>query len=84
MEMPSHEQITAAFAEARREQAFWQENYRRFAKQYPDRFLAVRDGEVIAVADDPFELADAIRALGFEPSQVWTSFVPAEPMRLLL
>ncbi len=84
MEMPSAEEVAAAFAEAKREQAFWQDNYQRLAKQYPDQFLAVRAGEVIAVAGDPFELAEKIRALGFEPPQVWTSFVPAEPMRILL
>ena len=84
MEMPTREEIIAAFAEAKREQAFWQENYHRLAKQYPNQFLAVRDGEIIAVASDPFELADKIRALGFEPPHVWTRFISAEPMRLLL
>ncbi len=84
MEMPSAEEVAAAFAEAKREQAFWQENYQRLAKQYPDKFVAARDDELIAVAGDPSELAEKIRALGFEPPQVWTSFVPAEPMRILL
>ena len=84
MEMPSAEEVAAAFAEAKREQAFWQENYQRLAKQYPDKFVAAADHELTAVADDPFELAENIRALGSEPPQVWTSLLPAEPMRSLL
>lgn len=84
MDLPTQEAIAAMFREAWREQAFWQENYQRLALEYPDKHLAVRDGEVIAVGDDPFDLVDKIRALGIEPGDVWTSFIPAQPMRLLL
>jgi hypothetical protein len=84
MRTPAPEEILARFREAWRESEFWQENYQRLAKEYPDLFLAVHNSEVIAVGKDPWELADNIRAVGFEPPDVWTSFIPAKPMRLLL
>ncbi len=84
MDLPTPEAIAAMFREAWREQAFWQENYQRLALEYPDKHLAVRDRDVIAVGADPFDLADKIRALGFEPHEVWTRYISAQPMRILL
>ncbi|MGH2587731.1 MAG: DUF5678 domain-containing protein, partial [Dehalococcoidia bacterium] len=81
---PASEEVLAWFREAWRESGFWQENYQRLAKEYPDQHLAVRDGEVIAVGKDPWELVSNIRAAGFEPSDVWMRFIPAKPLRLLL
>jgi hypothetical protein len=82
--MPSDDEIRAMFAEARREQAFWEEHYPRLVQEHPDRFIAVREGKVIAVGNDPYELADAIRAAGFEPGQVWPKFMMATPIRYIL
>ena len=82
--MPSDDEIRAMFAEARREQAFWEEHYPRLVEQFPDQFIAVHEGEVIAVATHPYELAETIRAAGFEPRQVWSSFMMATPIHYIL
>jgi hypothetical protein len=36
------------FAEGEREQAFWHEHWRELMDQYPEEFVAARDGHVIA------------------------------------
>lgn len=78
--LPSNDEIRAMFAEAWRETAFWQENYERLRHEYPDQYVAVRDGEVTASAADLWEIDARVRSLGLKWPTVWTSFVPKEPM----
>ncbi len=82
--LPSKEEIAAAFAEAWRETEFWQENYERLRHEYPDLWVAVKDGEVIDTDRDQWTLLQRLRAAGLERPHVWTSFVPKEPMSLML
>ncbi len=82
--LPSNDEIQAMFAEAWRETAFWQENYERLPHEYPDQYVAVRDGEVIAVADDAWGIVAETDKLGLVWPDVWTSFVPREPIALML
>lgn len=84
MDMPTTEEIVARIREAERASAFFQKNYDSLRRQYPDQHIALREGEVVAVGSDSWELVDTIEAAGFGLSDVWTFFVPAEPMRLLL
>jgi hypothetical protein len=59
-------------AEARR--AFWNKHYERFLKEYPDQFVAVRDGEIVATSPRLVELADQLEARGLAPTDVWIEF----------
>jgi hypothetical protein len=82
--MPSDEEIMAAHAEKWREAMFWQESYERLRHEYPNLWVAVKDGEVIDTDTHQWPLLQRLRAAGLEWPQVWTSFVPREPMSLML
>jgi hypothetical protein len=57
--------------DAEREDAFWDAHHDAFLEEYPDQFVAVRDGEVVAVAYDLRDLLASLRALGIEPTEAW-------------
>ena len=82
--LPSKEEILAGLAEAKRETIFWIDNYERFRHEYPDLWVSVRDGEVIDTDTDYERLRERLDAAGLERPEVWTSFVPREPMSLIL
>ena len=57
--------------DADREDAFWQTHYGEFLVKYPDQFVAVRDGRVVATAYDLRDVLAAVRAQGFDPTDTW-------------
>ena len=72
-----------AWQDAEREHAFWQERADEFLQKYPDQFVAVRDGEVVAVAYDIRDLLAMLRARGMEPTEVWFRFFHTNPYAAL-
>ena len=84
MEMPTTEEVAAAFAEARREQAFWEEHYQRLVQEYPDQFVAVRDGAVVATGKNLDDLSASIEAAGLGLRQVWSAYMHATPVHWVL
>jgi len=73
-----------ALEEARAEQEFWETNYQKFLELYPDKFVAARDGEVVAADEDLQQIILRIEAKGLEPQDVKIRFVTANPQFLLL
>lgn len=61
--------------EADRERAFWNEHYQDFVQKYPDQFVAVHDGQVIAVSDDLEPFIRAIKDKGYAPGKVWSKYI---------
>jgi hypothetical protein len=84
MNMPTDDELVARIREAERASAFFQDSYDTFRLQFPNQHIALREGKVVAVGDDSWDLVNTIEAAGMLLSDVWTFFVPAEPMRLLL
>jgi hypothetical protein len=84
MEMPPLEEAVARIREAERASAFVRENYERLRHEYPNKRIALHDFEVVATGNDSWELVDNVQAAGFDLADVWTFYIPAEPMRLLL
>jgi len=74
-----------SFAEATAIQAFWERNYARFTELYPERFVAVKDEEVVLVAEELGELLDGLAALGLDPKDdVAIEFVSTRSHSLIL
>lgn len=46
--IPGLEEAREAWEEADHEQNFWRDHYSELLQQYPDQFVAVREGAVIA------------------------------------
>jgi hypothetical protein len=82
--LPPQEEIMAMFEEAKRETAFWIANYERHRHEYPDLWVAVRDGAVIDTDSEQEPLLARLRAAGLEWPIVWTDFVPKEPRSFIL
>jgi len=83
---PSEESIRAAFAEAKKEDAYWQEHYQELIGRYPDQFVAVAraNGEVVVTDPDLYGLLDALEAARIPVQQVWVKFIAATPIHLML
>lgn len=77
-------ELKALFEESERRSTFWSEHYQEFIEKYPDQFVAVHNGEVIAVNPDLFGLVADVTKLGLTPRQVWSRFIEATPLPLQL
>ncbi len=76
--------IHAAFREAEREDAFWKKHHKRLLRQYPDQWVAVRDGEVIATSSDLLGIVNELEQLGLKPTQAWLQYLNAHPLPMIL
>jgi hypothetical protein len=74
-EPPSHEEINTRWQEAERQRLFWEEHYQEFLRAYPDQFVAVHDGDVVAVSDDLQDLNASLKRLRLQPSDVWVRYI---------
>ena len=71
--------------EARAIHEFWAEHIEAFREKYPDRFVAVRDGKVVADDPDLVMLVYRLRDIGLDArADVAIEFVGSEPANLLL
>ena len=81
---PSLEGAHEAWGAAEAEQSFWREHYGELLEQYPDQFVAVREGAVIAANPDLHQLLQSLKRQGIEPTSVWLRFLATDPRRLML
>lgn len=82
--IPSLEGLRERFYERDRELQWWADHHAELVKLYPDQFVAVRDGSVVAVADDIVDLRQKLaeKSLGFD--DVISSFIRSDPSKLIL
>ena len=82
--IPSLEGLRERFHERGIEVQWWADHQAEFVKLYADQFVAVRNGVVVAVADDIVELRQKLaeKALSFD--DVISSFIRSDPSKLLL
>jgi hypothetical protein len=82
--IPNLEEARKAWEAAELEQGFWREHYGELVQQYPDQFVAVRDGHVVAANPDLQQLFRSLKHQGIRPTQVWLRFLATDPRRLML
>jgi len=75
--------VREAFRTAEVEQAFWEANYKQFLALYPDRFVAVLNGCVIATDADLLQLIRTLEAMGHPTADVRIRFIASDPKFLL-
>lgn len=76
MPAPSIEGLLPALALGRERQLWWDAHYAELLALYPERFVAVKDGEVVATSEDLFLILDDVHALGLRsPEDVSIEFV---------
>jgi len=81
---PPLENAIAALREAQREQAYWTANERRLTADYPDQFVAVLNGRIVATAGTLEDLYTKLRDGNIEPRRAWLRFLSATPRQLIL
>ena len=59
------------------ELAYWRTHHAALWRRYPDRYVAVYAGEVIADDADLVRLLDELRARNLDPAHAWVRFIPA-------
>lgn len=84
MATPSLNGARKAWKEAERERAFWEANYGHLLEHYPDQFVAVHDGKVVATGTDLLALTDELKTKGIEPQAAWVRFMTADPRHIQL
>ncbi len=80
---PGLEGLGEAWAAAEAEDAFWREHYSQLLEQFPDQFVAVHDGHVVATSTDLQGLLQSLDERQLEPRQVWMRFVTADVRRVM-
>ena len=74
-----------SLAEAEAIQRFWEEHYLELLKAYPEQFVAVKDGRVIAAHSDLAMLAYELRDRGLDArTDVAIQFISSRSATLLL
>jgi hypothetical protein len=81
---PVPPEILALFRDAEAAQQFWNEHFDELRVQYPDQYVAVRHGAVIAHAGSLDELEDMLKLKGLGFRDVWFQYLSRETLELLL
>jgi hypothetical protein len=78
------EAALAAWRRAEEEQAFWDAHGAELVRQYPDQYIAVDAGQVVAASSDLQQVVAELGEKGLEPAKVWIRFLDAHPTTLVL
>ncbi len=74
-----------SFEEAARIRQFWSEHYGEFLRLYPEQFVAVKDGEVVAANHDLAFLVYELRDKRLDPrTDVAIEFITARSHSFIL
>lgn len=73
-----------ALRKAALERAYWEAHADQLTKRYPDQFVAVRDGQVIATSPDLQELERLLAERQMGVGRTWVRFLSADPRRFIL
>jgi hypothetical protein len=84
METLAEKAAGAAWEEAEAELAFWKRHQQEFLLRYPDQFVAVHDGEVVAAGAELRSVLDRIAELGIDPRRVWLHRFDTHPTKFVL
>lgn len=79
---PRLEDAQVALEDAEARAAFWKEHHSEFLERYPEQFVAVSNGVVVAADSDMDKLLRILKSRGFDPRRVWVRFITADVRRV--
>jgi hypothetical protein len=82
--LPERAVLDAAWQHADERRVFRDAHHAKFVEAYPDQFVAVDHGEVIAHDADLLSLVQQLRATGHDLRAVWIEFMATDRHKLLL
>jgi hypothetical protein len=71
------EGMARRFQQAREERAYWETHYPELLAQYPDEWVAVGDGKVIAHTQHVWDLLQRLDREGLDPRDSWITYLNA-------
>lgn len=84
MSIPDQVEAEAALRQAEAETAFWADHHQEYVRKYPDQFVAVHDGEVVATSPVLESLLEQLAARSLNLQSVSARFVASNSYRYLL
>lgn len=79
-----HAMLDAAWQRAEDERDFWDAQREMLMRQYPEEFVAVVKGEVVAHGPNLVDLVQQIGAAGHDVRTVWIEFLATDHHKFLL
>lgn len=76
---PALDGMHEAFEQARRNQRFWNERWDMLLAEYPDEFVALRNGEIVAHDPNLITLDTLLTQAGIRMTKTDVRFVNTEP-----
>ena len=76
--------VRESFRQGELERAWWNEHRAEMRAKYPEKVVAVKDGQVVAVTDDLFEMPGALAAVGLTAPETWIEYMRTQPKRWML
>lgn len=83
MASPTVEDAERAWQERQAKKQYWGEHYQEFLKRWPNQFVAVYKGDVIAVSPDLETVFEPTTNRGLPPQRLWLRFITDDPSKLL-
>ncbi len=80
----SWKDIYASLEKRERDRAWFSERINKLRQEYPQQFVAIDDGEVVAHSSDPDELTGELKQRGFSIGAVLIEFVSPEDWIVVL
>ena len=84
MTTPSLEQARREILKAADEQAFWDEHAEELLASYRDRFVAARNGKIVASDRDLSTLMLLLNSQGIDIRDTWLRYITEDHSKLLL
>ena len=82
--IPSIETARPLWEEARAEDAFWSQHLRELLRRYPDQFVAVANGMVVATSPSLGDLINELQRREIDIGRVWLRFMATDSRRFML
>ena len=77
MTIPSPAETEAWLKQMEQIREFWAKHYQELRQKYPDQFVAIYEGKVVAVAEDLQNLVQQVEQQGISIPQTDIRFLPS-------
>ena len=78
------EAARAGWREADNQVEFWKAHRDEYLKEYPDQFVAVVGGEIVATSHDLQDMIVQLKQRGLNPRDVWLQFFDTNAAAMVL
>lgn len=83
-EIPNREELDAHFYRFGRDVDYLNSIWAQVKKDYPDQYVAVYDGEIVASHRELEKVVATLKSKGFPPNHTLVRFASRKPLKLIL